>query len=611
MPLSYIRKIESAKAEFKKGLSAEDAENFEACPDPKKPRFLLEHGNFTESEIAGALSRATGIETAEELDVPENAEALLPLRIINEYRCVPLADGSAAFAWPPSPDAKKWICAMSGRIPAVKIAPYSAVEGKISESFGVGAESLEGRDADDFSDISEGEAQEDENAAIIKFVNEIITRALADRATDIHIEPRRESLAIRYRIDGDMTPVSVPENLVKFKDAVVSRIKIMARLNISEKRRPQDGRIAFTSKGGEEIDIRVSSLPTLYGESVSLRLLNQKSRPVTIEDLGFLPDDAEKIARPLSLPHGIILVTGPTGSGKSTTLTAFIRRLLELSRSAFRLRLCLRKPRSRKFLHLCQLFFLGFAFGKGGYVFLQHRGFALNRRGRRLYRGHNVHIERGGKADCGLYYTLHLLGTDAHRRRHSLHRKHLLVPVGRDFLHLRGKSGHYRQHLRNASALRPYRRRKLQRGHLLLPESLDRTPYCRGNLLYLVYGKIRYLCAELHENALCGRFEPVQIFFGFLGFLAYLFYAVRRLACYFRQGRQYFGKLFPRFGKFLRRRAHSIERQPVKLGDFRIYGLQLREHLLEFRYLRLRFYRNIVGFFLGHIRPIFVDFMNF
>ncbi len=327
MPLSYTQKIESAKAEFKKGLSADDAEKFEACPDPKKPRFLLEHGNFTESEIAGTLSRATGIEAADGLEVPENAEGLLPLRIINEYRCVPLADGSAAFAWPPSPDAKKWICAMSGRIPAVKIAPYSAVEGKISESFGVGAESLEGRDADDFSDTPEGDAQEDENAAIIKFVNEIIARALADRATDIHIEPRRESLAIRYRIDGDMTPVSVPENLVKFKDAVVSRIKIMARLNISEKRRPQDGRIAFASKGGEEIDIRVSSLPTLYGESVSLRLLNQKSRPVTIEDLGFLPDDAAKIARPLSLPHGIILVTGPTGSGKSTTLTAFIRRL--------------------------------------------------------------------------------------------------------------------------------------------------------------------------------------------------------------------------------------------------------------------------------------------
>ena len=327
MSLSYEKKIEAAKAEFKKKLSPDDASKFDACADPRKPRFLLEHGNFTESEIVSELSETVGLETVDNIEIPENAESLLPLRIINEYRCLPLSDGTAVFTWPPSDDAIKWICAISGRIPPIKLAPYSLVEGKIAESFGVGAESLEGRDADDFSDISESETQEDENAAIIKFVNEIITRALADRATDIHIEPRRDSLAIRYRIDGDMTSVSVPDNLVKFKDAIVSRIKIMARLNISEKRRPQDGRIAFRSKSGEEIDIRVSSLPTLYGESVSLRLLNQKSRPVTIEDLGFLPDDAAKISRPLSLPHGIILVTGPTGSGKSTTLTAFIRRL--------------------------------------------------------------------------------------------------------------------------------------------------------------------------------------------------------------------------------------------------------------------------------------------
>lgn len=327
MPLSYAQKIELAKTIFKKSLSPDDAAKFDVCPDVKKPRFLLEHGNFTESEIAKIISKQCGLENVEKIEIPSNAEDLLPLRIINEYRCLPLADGSAVFVWPPTDDAKKWICAVSGRIVPSKIAQYSLVESKIAESFGVGAESLEGRDADDFSDLAEADTQEDENAAIIKFVNEIIIRALADRATDIHIEPRRESLAIRYRIDGDMTPVSVPENLVKFKDAVISRIKIMARLNISEKRRPQDGRIAFTAKSGEEIDIRVSSLPTLYGESVSLRLLTQKSRPVTVEDLGFLPEDAAKIARPLSLPHGIILVTGPTGSGKSTTLTAFIRRL--------------------------------------------------------------------------------------------------------------------------------------------------------------------------------------------------------------------------------------------------------------------------------------------
>ncbi|MFR6032244.1 MAG: GspE/PulE family protein [Bacilli bacterium] len=181
------------------------------------------------------------------------------------------------------------------------------------------------KDADEFSDITDSEVEEDENAAIIKFVNEM-SRARSPTAQPTYIEPQRDSLIIRYRIDGNLVPVRLPENLVKFKDAIISRIKIMARLNISEKRRPQDGRITFNTRNGEEIDIRVSSLPTLYGESVSLRLLSQKSQPVTIEDLGFLPEDVEKIAKPLAPPR-IILVTGPTGSGKSTTLTAFIRRL--------------------------------------------------------------------------------------------------------------------------------------------------------------------------------------------------------------------------------------------------------------------------------------------
>ncbi len=293
----------------------------------KRAAFILERGRLTESEIARRLAEFSGIREGKAPTPAKNPTERVPLRIISEYACMPCDDGALAVSWPPSPDASKWIAAITGKKPEWKIVPTNALDAALSEAFGVGAESFDGDSDDDFSDIDDADAQEDENAAVIKFVNELVARAKSDRATDIHIEPQKNALAIRFRIDGNLVPLKLPETVSRFKDAVVSRIKIMARLNISEKRRPQDGRITFATKDGGEIDIRVSSLPTIFGESVSLRLLSQKSRPVTIEDLGFMPDDAAKIAVPLSRPHGIILVTGPTGSGKSTTLTAFIRRL--------------------------------------------------------------------------------------------------------------------------------------------------------------------------------------------------------------------------------------------------------------------------------------------
>lgn len=308
-------------------LQPADLDELASLPATRRALFVLQRSQLTESEIAKRLAKFSNLETVAEISLAKNPTEILPMRIINEYECLPCSDGRLAVSWPPSADMPAWISALTGRRPNWAVAPANAVAKAFADTFGVGAESLEGGNAEDFSDAVEADAREDENAAIIKFVNELVARAVNDRATDIHIEPQKHSLNIRLRIDGNLVPLKLPENLARFKDAVVSRIKIMARLNISEKRRPQDGRITFASRNGDEIDIRVSSLPTLFGESVSLRLLSQKSQSVTIDDLGFLPDDAAKIAAPLARPYGIILVTGPTGSGKSTTLTAFIRRL--------------------------------------------------------------------------------------------------------------------------------------------------------------------------------------------------------------------------------------------------------------------------------------------
>lgn len=297
----------------------------------QKAALIASKTSKLESEVARAVAKAANLEYFDDFSQVSKPSKNLSVKLVSEYSCLPVSETEDTFflasPWIPNGEINKWIFSISGKFAEWKISPSTALSEKIAEYFGVGAGSLSEKDMSEFAAEADGEIEEDENAAIIKFVNEIITRAMADRATDIHIEPQRDSLNIRYRIDGNLVPVRVPDNLLRFKDSIISRIKIMARLNISEKRRPQDGRIGFTLKSGEDIDIRISSLPTMYGESVSMRLLTKKSQPISIADLGFLPDDAEKIKRPLARPHGIILVTGPTGSGKSTTLTAFIRRL--------------------------------------------------------------------------------------------------------------------------------------------------------------------------------------------------------------------------------------------------------------------------------------------
>jgi general secretion pathway protein E len=256
-----------------------------------------------------------------------NECADLYARSIEEYNEEEENEGQVSLltVWPPNKRMDQWIHAVSGRMPIWHLGNPEKVARAITENFGIGADSLDDSDLE-LEEEDQQDDIEDQNAAIIRFVNEVIQRAIVDRATDIHFEPHKETLQIRYRIDGQLVPVRVPDNLRSFQDAIISRIKIMAGINISEKRRPQGGRITF-NQGKSDLDIRVSTLPTLYGESISLRLLNEKSQPLSMRELGLQSIDEKKIGLVLEKPHGIVLVTGPTGSGKSTSLTAFIRKI--------------------------------------------------------------------------------------------------------------------------------------------------------------------------------------------------------------------------------------------------------------------------------------------
>ena len=202
---------------------------------------------------------------------------------------------------------------------------------KASKKFyGVGADTLEQMIQDNRIEVAPDESmlkndldELDQEASVVKFVNQIIWEAYQDRATDIHLEPMETDLRIRYRIDGVLHQTPVPAQLKRFQAAILSRVKVMAGMDIAEKRLPQDGRISLRVRG-EEIDVRVSTIPTVYGESVSLRLLMRSSGMLGMDKLGLDPHDETLLKKLIHKPHGILLVTGPTGSGKSTSLYAWL-----------------------------------------------------------------------------------------------------------------------------------------------------------------------------------------------------------------------------------------------------------------------------------------------
>ena len=217
------------------------------------------------------------------------------------------------------------------------LTPRTELLNAVQHLYGVGAETFDaliaagggGTEDQHLRDEANVIDDEDEDASVVKFVNQIIREALAQKATDIHVEPQPDSLRIRYRIDGFLHEIPVPENIKSLQASVIARIKVMSKLDIAEKRLPQDGRINLKAEG-QSIDVRVACIPSVEGESMSLRLLGQER--FTLDRLGLSVEHREKIELLLAKPNGIVLVTGPTGSGKSTTLYTFLSQLNSVHR---------------------------------------------------------------------------------------------------------------------------------------------------------------------------------------------------------------------------------------------------------------------------------------
>ena len=286
----------------------------------------------TEEQVLQWLAREYGMAyTALENIEPDKAlsaqfparvllkEGLLPLR--EENGCIEVAV-SRLFA-EPGLDSLKAFTALEIR---PVLAPREALQREIQKHLGVGADTLNLLEREEGFQLVRDEAEDDgdlekaaEDASIIRFVNQILSDALSLRSSDIHVEPFEHELRIRYRIDGLLQEVSVPPQIKRFQPAIVSRIKILSNLDIAEKRVPQDGRIKIRVKHSE-IDIRVSVIPMLHGEAVVMRLLRQDAGLIGLSGLGMAERERRLFEKVLGMPHGIALVTGPTGSGKTTTL---------------------------------------------------------------------------------------------------------------------------------------------------------------------------------------------------------------------------------------------------------------------------------------------------
>lgn len=301
-------------------------------------------GPLTEAGVLRWLAQEYGVGFAplDELEPDKQVLSLFPARLLLRDELLPLrrtgdeieVATSRLFATP----ALDGLRTLTGlRLRAV-LAPTELIQRELKKRLGVGADTIDTLDEETALQVVDEGGENDtnlneaaEDASIIRFVNQVLKDAIELRASDIHLEPFEDEFRIRYRIDGVLQEIPVPAQVKRFQPAIGARIKILSHLNIAEKRLPQDGRIKVRIDAAE-VDIRVSVIPMLHGEAVVLRLLRQDQSLLGARELGMAERELSCLERVLQLPHGIILVTGPTGSGKTSTLYTALHEINDAER---------------------------------------------------------------------------------------------------------------------------------------------------------------------------------------------------------------------------------------------------------------------------------------
>ncbi len=313
---------------------------------PNKPlhSVIIEQNFAKEEDVLPLLAEQFGMDLVDLTKIAVDPETvrIMPSKLVHRRNLMPLSRNNGSLVVATGDPFDVYAIDELQTLTGLHVHPVLASPREISRliktHFGVGGETVtamvQDRAKDDIELLEEIEADDSEiakqaqEASVVKLVNEILIEAANEQASDIHVEPEENTLRIRYRIDGLLQTQNLPPEISQFQSAIISRIKIMARLNIAEKRLPQDGRIKMRVHD-KEIDVRVSIIPMIHGEGIVMRLLDKSRMVFNLKTIGFLPDTYTLFRKLLDRPHGIVLVTGPTGSGKSTTLYSALNEVKE------------------------------------------------------------------------------------------------------------------------------------------------------------------------------------------------------------------------------------------------------------------------------------------